>query len=79
MLDACGRTIDYVRISITDRCNLRCIYCMPQEGVTCLGHGDILTFEEIERVVRALQHLGVRYVPLSNPNPNLFSYRQGRS
>lgn len=37
MLDACGRTIDYVRISITDRCNLRCIYCMPQEGVTCLG------------------------------------------
>lgn len=62
MLDACGRTIDYVRISITDRCNLRCIYCMPQEGVTCLGHGDILTFEEIERVVRALQHLGVRYV-----------------
>ena len=69
MLDACGRTIDYVRISITDRCNLRCIYCMPQEGVTCLGHGDILTFEEIERVVRALQHLGVRYVRVTGGEP----------
>ena len=61
--------IDYVRISITDRCNLRCIYCMPQEGVTCLGHGDILTFEEIERVVRALQHLGVRYVRVTGGEP----------
>lgn len=69
MLDACGRTIDYVRISITDRCNLRCVYCMPEGGVTCLQHEDILTFEEIERVVRALQRLGVRYVRVTGGEP----------
>ena len=69
MLDACGRTIDYVRISITDRCNLRCVYCMPQEGVACLRHEDILTFEEIERVVRALQRLGVRFVRVTGGEP----------
>lgn len=69
MLDACGRTIDYVRISITDRCNLRCVYCMPEEGVSCLRHADILTFEEIERVVRALQRLGVRYVRVTGGEP----------
>ena len=41
--DGYGRTIDYLRISITDRCNLRCTYCMPEEGIPCLAHGDILT------------------------------------
>ena len=69
MLDACGRTIDYVRISITDRCNLRCVYCMPESGVSCLKHEDILTFEEIERVVRAMQRLGVRYVRVTGGEP----------
>ena len=48
------RTIDYLRISITDLCNLRCVYCMPEEGVPSCSHEDILRYEEIERVVRAL-------------------------
>ena len=47
MKDTYGRTIDYLRISITDKCNYRCVYCMPQEGVELKRHEEILTFEEI--------------------------------
>lgn len=50
MIDGYGRTIDYVRISVTDRCNLRCVYCMPEEGVCSISHEEILRFGEIERV-----------------------------
>lgn len=69
MIDACGREIDYVRISITDRCNLRCVYCMPSEGVTCLAHEEVLSYEEIERVLRALAGLGIRYVRVTGGEP----------
>ena len=47
MLDSYGRLIDYLRISVTDRCNMRCVYCMPEEGVDKLPHCDILTYDEI--------------------------------
>lgn len=47
MKDRYGREIDYLRISITDRCNLRCIYCMPEEGICQISHGEILTYDEI--------------------------------
>ena len=47
MIDRCGRNIDYLRISVTDRCNLRCIYCMPEEGVQHVGRSLILQEEEI--------------------------------
>ena len=53
MKDALGRTIDYMRISITDRCNLRCQYCMPY-GVECVPRWDILSLEEIQAVGSAL-------------------------
>ena len=69
MIDGCGRSIDYVRISVTDRCNLRCVYCMPYGGVKSLSHADILTFEEIERCVRALARLGVRHVRVTGGEP----------
>ena len=49
MIDQYGRTIEYLRISVTDRCNLRCVYCMPEEGIEQLPHEQILTFDEIER------------------------------
>ena len=52
MQDRFGRKIEYIRVSVTDRCNLRCIYCMPQEGVTSVSHAEILTFDEIERFCR---------------------------
>ena len=48
MIDQYGRTIEYLRISVTDRCNLRCVYCMPEEGIEQLAHEQILTFDEIE-------------------------------
>lgn len=69
MIDAQGRTIDYVRISVTDRCNLRCIYCMPEKGIPMASHEDLLTFEEIERLCRILADLGIRKVKLTGGEP----------
>ena len=58
MIDQYGRTIEYLRISVTDRCNLRCVYCMPEEGIEQLPHEQILTFDEIERDAGSVQNLG---------------------
>ncbi|MEA1926895.1 MAG: radical SAM protein [Candidatus Auribacterota bacterium] len=58
MRDSFGRNIDYLRISLTDRCNLRCRYCMPEEGVEKFLHQDILRFEEIKRVIRIFREMG---------------------
>lgn len=69
MKDSHGRTIDYLRISLTDRCNLRCIYCMPEEGVHALSHDDILTLEEIERLVRIAADMGITRVRLTGGEP----------
>lgn len=63
------RVIDYLRISITDRCNLRCVYCMPSEGVLPCGHKDILRYEEIVRIVKVAAGLGVRKVRLTGGEP----------
>ena len=62
MIDRCGRNIDYMRISVTDRCNLRCIYCMPASGVQSFCHSDVLSYEEIVRVVRQAAALGIRHL-----------------
>ena len=51
--DSFQRPINYLRISVTDRCNLRCVYCMPAAGVSLISHGDILSYEEIHKVVEA--------------------------
>ena len=69
MQDRYQRTIEYVRISVTDRCNLRCRYCMPEQGVEKMCHADILRFDEILRVIRALSALGVRKVRLTGGEP----------
>lgn len=69
MLDDCGRRIDYLRISITDRCNLRCVYCMPEGGVSTLRHSDILTYEEIVRLTGLLTRLGVRHLRVTGGEP----------
>ena len=52
MRDQYGRNIEYLRISVTDRCNLRCIYCMPEEGVEQISHADILRYDEIALLCR---------------------------
>ena len=69
MLDGFGRSIDYLRISVTDRCNLRCRYCMPEEGVEWLPHDQILRFEDILRLSRSFARLGVRRVRLTGGEP----------
>lgn len=69
MEDAFGRTIDYLRISLTDRCNLRCLYCMPAEGVCQVPHDQILRMDEIERLVRIAAGMGVRRVRLTGGEP----------
>lgn len=63
------RVIDYLRLSVTDRCNLRCIYCMPAEGIQPFGHSDILSYEEIVRIVRVAAELGVRKVRITGGEP----------
>ena len=69
MKDGHGRTIDYLRISLTDRCNYRCIYCMPEEGVRSMCHTDILRIEEIAHVVRVFSNLGIKSVRLTGGEP----------
>lgn len=69
MIDKEGRRIDYLRISITDRCNLRCIYCMPQEGIPSMRHEEILRFEEIFRLVEIMTGLGIRHLRITGGEP----------
>lgn len=68
-VDPHGRTIDYLRISVTDRCNLRCIYCMPKEGVPKLSHEDVLSYEEIVRVVNVARSIGISKVRVTGGEP----------
>ncbi|MFQ5825782.1 MAG: GTP 3',8-cyclase MoaA [Dehalococcoidia bacterium] len=67
--DSFQRPIDYLRVSVTDRCNLRCIYCMPPEGIHLLPREDILSYEEIHRVVRAAVELGITRIRLTGGEP----------
>lgn len=69
MKDGFGREIDYLRISVTDKCNLRCKYCMPEQGVAFMPHEAVLTLEEIYRVVRIMESLGVRKLRFTGGEP----------
>jgi len=69
LIDKYGRGIDYLRISITDLCNLRCIYCRPPEGVPLVRHEDILRYEEIIRLVKIAVNLGVRKIRVTGGEP----------
>ncbi len=69
--DQFGRSIEYLRISITDRCNFRCVYCMPADGLPWLPKGDILRYEEIAEVVRQLAPLGLRRVRITGGEPTI--------
>lgn len=68
-LDAYNRPISYLRISVTDRCNLRCIYCMPEQGVVWRPHDEVLRYEEIETIVRAAAELGISKIRLTGGEP----------
>ncbi len=67
--DKWGRRIEYLRVSLTDRCNLRCVYCMPEEGVPYENLDNVLSFDEISRIVRVLAAAGLRKVRLTGGEP----------
>lgn len=69
MLDSFNRKINYLRVSVTDRCNLRCTYCMPAEGVPLMDHKDVLSFEEIVQLVRFAMENGVNKVRITGGEP----------
>jgi cyclic pyranopterin phosphate synthase len=69
--DGFRRRVSYLRVSLTDRCNYRCHYCMPEEGVELVPRSDVLSFEEIERVVGVMMRLGVRRVRLTGGEPTV--------
>src|SRR4051812_40040882 len=69
LVDGHGRRITDLRVSVTDRCNFRCQYCMPAEGLTWLERSEVLSFEEIERLVRLLVGMGVESVRLTGGEP----------
>ncbi len=69
MKDNFGRSIEYLRLSVTDRCNLRCRYCMPEEGVPAIGHGEVLSYEEMLRVAQAATRLGVSKIRVTGGEP----------
>ncbi|MCF8221532.1 MAG: radical SAM protein [Bacteroidales bacterium] len=69
MFDRYNRRINYLRISVTDRCNLRCRYCMPAEGIKLLGHNDILSYDEIAEFTRQAVSMGVDKVRLTGGEP----------
>lgn len=69
MLDQFGRVIDYMRISLTDRCNLRCKYCMPKDGIDHLCRKDLLSYEEIIRLAKIFAGLGIKKIKLTGGEP----------
>lgn len=71
MIDTYARRIDYLRVSVTNRCNLRCKYCMPEEGVEDIGHANMLTLEEIAHLVNVSASIGIQSVRLTGGEPLL--------
>ncbi len=69
MIDNHGRVINYLRLAVTDRCNLRCSYCMPEEGVATVAHEDTLSYEELERLVRLFLGMGIEKVRITGGEP----------
>ncbi|NTW09058.1 MAG: radical SAM protein, partial [Anaerolineaceae bacterium] len=69
LVDRCNRRITYLRVSVTDRCNLRCVYCMPPEGVSWQPHESIMRYEEIGEIIRIAAEEGIREVRLTGGEP----------
>lgn len=69
IIDKWGRQIDYLRISVTDRCNLRCTYCMPKDGIKCTPKEELLTFEEMFRISRIASEIGISKIRITGGEP----------
>ena len=71
MKDGQGRQIDYLRISLTDRCNLRCIYCMPEHGVKSIPHESVLTLEGVHKAIECASQLGIKHIRFTGGEPTV--------
>lgn len=71
MKDGQGRQIDYLRISLTDRCNLRCIYCMPEHGVKSIPRESVLTLEEVHKAIECASQLGIKHIRFTGGEPTV--------
>ena len=69
MIDKLNRKIEYMRISVTDRCNLRCVYCMPEEGIENISHEEILSYDEIIRICKCIANLGIKKIKITGGEP----------
>ena len=69
MKDSFGRDVDYLRLSVTDRCNLRCVYCMTEEGIDWKPHADMLSFEELEYLIGLFAELGIKKIKITGGEP----------
>lgn len=69
MLDNHGRVVNYLRLAVTDRCNLRCFYCMPEEGIDWLGRKEIMTYEEMLRICSLLVNMGIEKIRITGGEP----------
>ncbi|MCK4924430.1 MAG: radical SAM protein, partial [Spirochaetes bacterium] len=69
LIDSYNRVIDYLRISVTDRCSMRCLYCKPRDGVPFLPHRELLRYEEIYRLARLFVRLGIRKIRITGGEP----------
>ena len=69
LVDQFGRRVEYLRISVTDKCNLRCVYCMPEEGLPWLIKDQLLTYEEIRDIVATMAPMGLRRIRLTGGEP----------
>ena len=69
MIDQFGRSVEYLRISITDKCNLRCVYCMPLEGLPWLQRDELLSYEEIEQIIRVMAPMGLERLRITGGEP----------
>ncbi len=69
LFDNHGRPIDYLRLAVTDRCNLRCFYCMPAEGISYVPKKELLSYEEMERLLRILAKMGITKIRITGGEP----------
>ena len=69
MIDQFGRRVEYLRVSVTDKCNLRCVYCMPEEGLPWLKREQLLSYEEIAEIVRTMAGMGLKRVRITGGEP----------
>src|SRR6185369_11865469 len=69
LTDSLGRNINYLRLSVTDRCNMRCFYCMPKEGIVKKEHGAVLTYEELLLIAECAVGLGIEKIRITGGEP----------